>query len=153
MLDRRVGPKLYGRLGLSQNSQTFEKHDALRAAVEQQETALLSHIDSLGSLTALAAFRQHLFQLFKDQLTQLAIAPFLPTGFTQQALSELLSATEACAQVDDEHLLQEVERAIQLFDSVDADVVALPTSYAQSFLGALQARLRMLVAQHVRERD
>jgi hypothetical protein len=152
LFDRQLASRLYARLNLSVKSQTFEKRDALRSATESHETALLSHVESLHSLTAVAAFRQRLFQLFKDQYTQVCMAPFLPPTVNQQLLSELLGATDACVAADDEHLLLEVERATQLLDSAEAEVVAFPTSYCQSLLGVLQGQLRDLLARHVRER-
>ncbi len=152
LLDRHVGPRLYSRLNLTAGSQTFEKRDALSSATEQHEAALLTHVDSLHSLAAIPAFRQHLLKLFKDQHTQLAIVPFLPAGVTQQLLSELLAAADACVHADDDHLLLEVERATRLLDAADAEQFALPTSYCESLLGTLQSRLRTLLTVHVRER-
>jgi hypothetical protein len=152
LFDRRVGPRAYSRLELGPKSQTFEKRDALRSAMELHEAALISHVESLHTLTAVPAFRQHLLKLFKDQYTQLSITPFLPPSVSQQLLSEMLGATEACVASDDEHLLLAVDQATQIFDAAEAEVVAFPTSYCESLLGSLQSRLRELLAQHVRER-
>ena len=151
-LDRYAGPRVYSRLGLTSSNQSFEKRDALRTATERHETELLTHVDSLQSLSAIPAFRQRLMNLFKDSYTEILIKPFLPDTVGPQTLVDLLAAADACVAADDDHLLLEIERATALLDSAESAQHSLQTSYCNSFLGTLIPRLRALLTAHVRER-
>ncbi len=152
LFDRKLGSIVYNRLQISQNSQTFEKRNGLRAAVERHETEVLSHVDGLHSLGAIPAFRQRLLQLFNDQYTRAFISPFLPPAITSHFFTELLAAVEACCTADDDHLLSQIESTTHLLDAARTEVVQLPTDYAVAIVDGLQARIRQLLGALVRDR-
>lgn len=152
LFDRVAGPRVYDRIGLSAKSQTFEKIDGLRTAIEDHEVAFQSHIQSLNALAALSTFRQRLFQILKDSYTTLCIGPFLPPTITQQALSELLGSVESCAEAADDVAMLAFDDANRLLDGADDVTDRFPTSYCVELFGTLDAKLRNLIRADVGRR-
>jgi hypothetical protein len=151
LFDRVLGGRLYKGANIVGKTQAFEKRAALRNMVAQHEVALQNHIDSLGSLDALAAFRQQLSKLFKDQVTQLAVQPFIP-GITIQTLNEVLAAVQTVASADDGLALEASETALVRCDTLSVAAASLGTVYARTLLGGLSATLSALVRNDVRRR-
>jgi hypothetical protein len=151
LFDRVAGGRLYKAANIVGKTQAFEKRAALRNIVASHETALQNHIDSLGSLDALAAFRQQLSKLFKDQVTQLAVQPFLP-GITIQTLNEVLAAVQAVANADEATALDASDAALGRCNALSTSAASLGTVYARTLLGGLSATLSALVRADVRRR-
>lgn len=152
LFDRVVGPRLYRGLDISTKSQTFEKVEALRSAMTRSEAALQAHIDSLGSLDALPSFRQELSRLFNDQVTQLAIRPFLPRDVTAQAIAEVFTSVQAVVDASDEELLEHADAAIAWCEGLHESVSELPTDYSRAMLGSLADKLLVLIRERVRDK-
>jgi hypothetical protein len=151
LFDRTVGARLYSGLDISTKTQPFEKRAALRQSVAEHEHELIGHVDSLGSLSALAPFRQQLSKLFKDPYTQLVVWPFIP-GITLHTFTEVLTAVQAVAESNDASLPANAEQATDLCTELRTQADSIGTTYAQSVLGTLGATLATLVRGEVRER-
>ncbi len=151
LFDRVLAGRLYQLANISAKTQAFEKRSALRNVVERHEVALQSHIESLGSMDALAAFRQQLSKLFRDQITQLVVQPFIP-GITIQTLNEVLTVVQGVADADDAVVLEAADSAVARCDQLYADAAERATVYAQTLLAGLASTLTVLVRDDVRRR-
>ncbi len=151
LFDRVVAGRLYKVANISGKTQAYEKRAGLRNVMAHHETALQAHVDSLGSLDALAAFRQQLSKLFKDQVTQLAVQPFIP-GITIQTLNEVLMAVQVVADADDTGALEAADTVIARCALLSTDAETLGTVYARMLLANLAATLAELVRNDVRRR-
>jgi hypothetical protein len=151
LFDRVLAARLYKSIGLTARSQAFDKRARLRNAVDEHERAIQAHVDSLGSLAALAPFRQQLSSLFKDQLSQLVLRPFLPR-VTIQTLNEVLGAVQAVTDAGDDEILERAETALARCGELSAGAAETGTSYARSLVGALSGTLQDLVRTEVRAR-
>jgi hypothetical protein len=152
LFDRTLAGRLYRSLDLTEKAQAFAKRDRLRTHVANHETALLAHLDSLGSLDALQAFRQQFSKLFKDQTTQVAFVPFLPAGLTIQTFNEVLTAVQHAAHAEDEVLLETARLADQRCHDLAAQADTVPTVYSKSVVRHLAQTLSSLLQHLTRSR-
>ena len=151
LFDRLLEARLYGTAGVAKKDQPYVKRAKLRSAVSEHETALQAHVDSLGSLDALATFRQQLSQLFKGQITQVTVRPFTP-GVTIQTLNEVMSAVQDVVDAGDDLALERAETAAARCRDLSAQAAAIGTAYAREILGGLAGTLQDLVASELRGR-
>ena len=151
LLDRFLAARLYKNAGVAVKDQAFEKRAKLRNLVAEHEIALQSHIDSFGSLDALAVFRQQLSKLFKDQVSQVVVRPFTP-GVTIQTLNEVLTAVQAVVEADDANAVEKVEEARQRCLDLQNKARDIGTAYARDLVAALAERLIDLVVDSLRVR-
>lgn len=151
LFDRVLEARLYRSAGVAVKDQAFEKRAKLRNAVAEHEIALQAHVDSLGSLDALAPFRQQLSKLFKDQITQVTVRPFTP-GVTIQTLNEVLTAVQAVVEAPDAQVLERAEAAAARCQELSAQAAQIGTAYARGLAGGLAATLQDLVGGELRGR-
>jgi hypothetical protein len=151
LFDRVLDARLYASAGTAIKDQAFEKRAKLRNAVAEHEIAFQAHVDSLGSLDALASFRQQLSQLFKDQVTQVTVRPFIP-GVTIQTLNEVLTAVQAVVEAGNDQVLERAEAASRRCRLLSAQAAEIGTAYARGLVGGLAATLQDLVAGELRGR-
>jgi len=151
LFDRVLEARLYRSAGIALKDQAFEKRAKLRNAVAGHELALQAHVDSLGSLDALAPFRQQLSKLFKDQIAQVTVRPFTP-AITIQTLNEVLTAVQAVVEAGDDQVLERAEDASARCRRLSAEATDIGTAYARDLVGGLAGTLQDLVGRELRGR-
>jgi hypothetical protein len=144
LFDRFLEARLYRSAGVAIRDQAFEKRAKLRNAVSEHEAAMQAHVDSLGSLDALAPFRQQLSKFFKDQITQVTVRPFTP-GVTIQTLNEVLTAVQALVEAGDDQILERADSASARCRELSVQAAEIGTAYARELVGGLAGTLQDLV--------
>lgn len=152
LFDRTLANRVYGQLQVTTKTQTYEKQEALRAAVLGQEAALTQHVESLRSLEALGGFRQQLNKLFQSGITVAAIRPFLPDEVTMQTLNEVLAAAQAVGAATDEDAIARASAVVATLEPLRAAIDETPTGLAHQVLGAFADRIDEAVKAQVHSR-
>ena len=152
LFDRVLGNRIYAKYGLSTKDQSFEKRDRLRTLVEEHETALLGHCQSLGSLDALGAFRERFGKLYQSQFTQVLMRPFLSPEVTAQSFSEVFTAAEHFRDSTDEEIAQRSENALEKCDHIRQLALSTATTYAKGLELAVAENLESLIRSELRKR-
>lgn len=149
LFDRALAKSLYPEAELTPNDQAFAKRDRLRTLVEGHEEALFSHVKSLGSLDALAPFRQRFGKLFGAPGTRAFVAPFLPGELTVQYFDELLAALQALVACTDVSLVSRSEAVQKRCDMLKGLVDRSGTRYAQELAATLATTVERLARERV----
>ncbi len=149
LFDRMLKSSLYPKVGLTANSQTFEKRDQLRSLVDAHEHDLLSQVGALRSLSAVASFRGDLRKLFQSGPTGAFVLPFLPASIKIQIFEELLSEAQALSDCTDASIVNRSEVLTRRCDELKELSEETGTAYSQSLLWDFADNLQSLVGKQV----
>jgi hypothetical protein len=139
---------IYKKINIVKKNQTYEKQQILEGIVPKIENELSQQIGSITSLISIHNFRNGLLREFSNPLKKAILIYYLPKGFIENRINEILAITEDYHNSDIRELYHKYDRAISLINLFISDSLEFGTFYSIQFLVKLGQQLSRVVNEH-----